>query len=101
MADSELGISLQWCLDVVLVSRFYLNLLQVASLPSNVSLWGKQGTSGTGWPGDLDTDLNEFTVGTTGVSSGSSVLEKGKQKEVSPGDTLSNSPQDTLSVPQR
>ncbi|PVF93186.1 hypothetical protein CPB86DRAFT_838678 [Serendipita vermifera] len=89
-----LGLALQWTVDVVLVCRFYLNLLEVASSSSNVSLWGKQGfqnvtTANTG------TELGDFAVNTSAagesrsagltstivISHNTTVVDRGHQHE--------------------
>lgn len=64
-----LGLSLQWCVDVVLVSRFYLNLLEVASRSTNISIWGKQGPSQSQGVSQMSTELGVFAVNPTSQTS--------------------------------
>ena len=60
-----LGLALQWCIDVVFICRFYLNLLDVASHDRNVSMWETRATFDFQHP--VGTELDTFG-GTAGPS---------------------------------
>jgi hypothetical protein len=55
--------------DTVLVCRFYLNLLEVASSGSNVSIWGKQGFRNV-TTNNVGTELGEFAVNPSSTTDG-------------------------------
>ena len=71
-----LGLSLQWCIDVVLVCRFYLNLLKVASRDHNVSMWETRATLDIQRPEGTELDTFGGTAGPS-MTNGTRSSERG------------------------
>ncbi|CAG7848723.1 SubName: Full=Uncharacterized protein {ECO:0000313/EMBL:CCA69944.1} [Serendipita indica DSM 11827] len=70
-----LGLALQWCMDVVFICRFYLNLLKVASRDHNISMWETKATLDIQHPQGTELDTFGGTAGPS-VTTGSRLSER-------------------------